>query len=807
MIMESAKVGNYLVSLLFLALAAALAFSSLYSYNLFHSLAEMFSIIVAASVFVIAWNTRKFSPNHYLLFIGISFLFVAFIDLIHTLSYKGMGIFSSTGANLPTQLWIAGRSLQAVAFLAAPYFIGRRLKTTPVLSAFFIVTAILLLSISTGAFPDAYVAGSGLTPFKKVCEYLIAVVFAAAIVFLWKKKEYFDRNTLNLLTWSMITSIAVEMSFTLYIDVYGFFNLLGHFLKITTYYLIYAAIVKTNLKKPYESLIREIDRREMLEEDLRMSNDKLIALCNASTRLNEIGTSEYIYGNICESAFRLFELRLAWIGLIQPGSIHVEPVESAGFEQDYLKTMRISWGDDLHGRGPAGVAIRRQSPCCMDVDHADFQPWRAEAVRRGFREILGVPLTVGGHCLGVLVMYSSEPGFFDESRINRCQIFANNAASICENAQLVEYMIFALARSSEVNDEATGNHINRVGQICALLAEEMGLDRSFADTLRVQSTLHDVGKIHTPAALLHKPGRLSAEEYEEIKQHTIFGADIIGRHPWLNMARNIAIFHHEHWDGSGYPYGLKQEDIPLECRIISLADQYDALRSARPYKEPFDHETVCRILLEGDERTDPAHFDPDVLAAFSRVGHRFIMLYDEYEEPGPDQYLEGEIVISEELQTGIAEIDEQHTRIVACLNGLNDVRDSQGLDDSNVAMMEFINDYVNQHFSLEEHYMTLYRYPLIRAHIKEHRNFNSDFQIMKKQLYMSSFDSHTRKQVKNRLSRWIVEHIKSEDRTLANYLKTFRVLSKDAGSDLVAADSTADGQYADTGRTGTGDSQ
>lgn len=133
-------------------------------------------------------------------------------------------------------------------------------------------------------------------------------------------------------------------------------------------------------------------------------------------------------------------MRLAWIGLIQPGgSIHVEPIASAGYDEGYLDNVRISWGDEAIGRGPAGVAIRSQAPCCMDVDHRNFLPWKSEAVKRGFREILGLPLTVGGHCFGVLVMCSSEQGFFDENRIKRCQIFANNAASICENAQLIEY--------------------------------------------------------------------------------------------------------------------------------------------------------------------------------------------------------------------------------------------------------------------------------------------------------------------------------------------------------------------------------
>lgn len=765
---------SYPVTILFCAIAVGLSLSSLYSYNLFHSMAELFSIVVAVSIFVIAWNTRNLSPNSYLLFIGISYLFVALVDLIHTLSYKGMGVFNVSGANLPTQLWLAGRFLQSVSLLVAPCCIGRKLKAIPIFIVYAIVTTILLSFIFLGAFPDAYVDGRGLTTFKIASEYLTVLIMTVAIFFLWKKREYFDRPVLNLLIWSTITAIAVEMSFTFYLDVYGVFNFTGHFLKIASYYLIYAAIVKTNLRKPYESLSMEIVRRMESEEKLRLTNNKLIALCDASYRLNSIGSSEFVYKNICDGAFRHFKLRLAWIGLIQPGSIHVEPISSAGFDTDYLETLKFTWGDEALGHGPAGTAIRSQTPCCMDIDHKDFAPWRAEATKRGFREVLGLPLTVAGHCLGVLVMCSQEKGYFDDTRIKRCQIFANNAASICENAQLVEYMVCALARTSEVNDEATGNHINRVGNICALLAEEMGLDHAFVGTIRVQSTLHDVGKIHTPAELLRKPGSLNDEEYEVIKQHTIYGADIIGRHPWLNMARNIAIFHHERWDGSGYPYGLKQKDIPLECRIISLADQYDALRSARPYKKPLDHDTVCRIIMEGDGRTIPTHFDPDILAAFSRVSHRFDKLYGEYEDTRQLQHLDRVLSITDDLLTGIAEIDDQHIMIASLINRLNDSCAKQKFEDDNFNMMEYFSDHVSKHFKLEEHYMQLYRYPLMQSHIQEHRNFGSDFQIMKKQFYLNPFDSYTRKQIKDRLSYWLVEHIRNDDRTLADYLNTFR---------------------------------
>lgn len=508
-------------------------------------------------------------------------------------------------------------------------------------------------------------------------------------------------------------------------------------------------------------------------DELKQSNSELIQLCDASNNLNTIGSSENIYHNICEAAHSLFDLRMAWIGLIQPGSIHIEPIASAGDDNGYLADLHVSWGDVELGRGPAGVAIRTQAPCCMDVDAEEFAPWRAEARKRGYRSFLGLPLLVGNHCLGVLVLCSSEADYFNDSRIKLCWIFANNAASVCENSQLIENMVFALARSSEVNDVGTGAHIRRVGDFSALLAEEMGLGETFVGTIRLQSTLHDVGKVHSPAALLRKDARLTDEEHNVIKRHAIYGADIIGRHPWLGMARNIAVFHHERWDGSGYPFGLKQTDIPVESRIVSLADQYDALRSVRPYKPALDHGTVCRILLEGDGRTEPTHFDPEVLAAFRRVSLRFGELYDQYEDTSPQELLEGTFFITQNLMTGITEIDEQHIKIAELLNKLHDNSSVREPDADKFGMIEFFHDYIAQHFQMEEHFMCECNYPLTHAHIAEHLNFISDFKNMKKRYYHNVFDDYIGEQIQCQLSRWLIWHIKNDDRMLADYLKSF----------------------------------
>ena len=200
---------------------------------------------------------------------------------------------------------------------------------------------------------------------------------------------------------------------------------------------------------------------------------------------------------------------------------------------------------------------------------------------------------------------------------------------VSETENAFAYTVQALARAAEANDADTGNHILRVGEYCAALAERLGMPAAYVRGIRLQAQMHDVGKIHIHPDILRKKGALDPSEWAEMQKHTLYGAIILGDHPRLKMARNVALTHHEKWDGSGYPSGLKREEIPLEGRLIVIADHYDALRSRREYKEPLDHETTVRLILEGDNRTSPTHFDPRILRAFRETNHRFEQIYEE----------------------------------------------------------------------------------------------------------------------------------------------------------------------------------
>ncbi len=194
------------------------------------------------------------------------------------------------------------------------------------------------------------------------------------------------------------------------------------------------------------------------------------------------------------------------------------------------------------------------------------------------------------------------------------------------------YTIGTLARAAELHDEDTGDHIIRVGLYAEAMAQALGQPEEMIKVLGYSAQMHDVGKMHLHPDILRKPGPLSVPEWEEVKLHTVYGARIIGDHPRLAMAREVALTHHEHWDGSGYPHGLAGEAIPLPGRIVMMADVYDALRSARPYKRPFDHAAAVGIIHRGDERLQPGWFDPEVLEVFLDIHREVADIYNRTEQ-------------------------------------------------------------------------------------------------------------------------------------------------------------------------------
>ncbi len=235
-----------------------------FNYLLFHTLAELYGIVIACGIFIIAWTARQRYQNDYLLFVGVAYLFVAIFDTLHAFGFQGMMIFPDLpGHDLGPQLWIATRLIEACSLLAAPFFIRHRLHSGTMFFLYGSLSAFLLWCIFTRrSFPACFTLEAGLTPFKVTTEYLIIGLLIGAILVLRRYRHTLDRQTYRLLHTSLGFTILSEFCFALYLDQYDASNLAGHCAKIISHTLIYYAIIRTAIQKPFDLLFYDLKSRQ-----------------------------------------------------------------------------------------------------------------------------------------------------------------------------------------------------------------------------------------------------------------------------------------------------------------------------------------------------------------------------------------------------------------------------------------------------------------------------------------------------------------------------------------------------------------
>lgn len=374
---------------------------------------------------------------------------------------------------------------------------------------------------------------------------------------------------------------------------------------------------------------RDITRRKAAEQGLKRSNRFLHTLSRCNETLIHATDETALLQEMCRTVVESGGFALAWVGFVEHDAAKtIRPRAWSGERSaEYVEALKLTWAESERGQGPSGRAVRTgRIQVVQEIARAaELAPWRRQVDEYGFKSCVSLPLKANGETIGVLSIYSADTGIFNDGEtallaelaadvafgITTLRVRKQQAEGALRLAKSLEETIRAIATTIEMRDPYTGGHQRRVSRLAGAIAREMGMpDEQVASVLR-GAEIHDIGKIYIPAEILNRPGRLTPIEFRMIESHPQIGYDIVKDidFPW--PVRTMILQHHERLDGSGYPNGLKGEEILLEARLIAVADVVEAMMNHRPYRAALGVQVALDEIRRGSGRI----FDPRAVDA------------------------------------------------------------------------------------------------------------------------------------------------------------------------------------------------
>jgi PAS domain S-box-containing protein len=330
-------------------LLLGLFLTSRYSYLLFHTISGFFSVLIAAGVFAIAWNSRRFQENSYLLFLGIAYLFVGGLDFLYTLTYQALGIFPALSHQVPGQLWLAARTLESLSLFLAPQFIGRRLRPFAVLAAYLLAFSVTVLIILVAPHPlELPASGPVLTALQKTVQYVNPVLLLGAMALLWLGRKEFDPSVLRLLLGGITLALGSEITLSFLARASTAAGLTGHLFRIASLYLIYRALIAAELIKPYQRLSHSLKVSGDLIRHEKDFADRLIEIAQEIILVLDGDGRILRLNHRCEAltGYTLADVKDRPFWEIFPAPEEVAEVQEAFFDLiagDFTQSWQLEW--------------------------------------------------------------------------------------------------------------------------------------------------------------------------------------------------------------------------------------------------------------------------------------------------------------------------------------------------------------------------------------------------------------------------------------------------------------------------------
>jgi response regulator RpfG family c-di-GMP phosphodiesterase len=390
----------------------------------------------------------------------------------------------------------------------------------------------------------------------------------------------------------------------------------------------------------YQGFIEDVTEQKSLEVDLAAKVRELRVLSEMNDALLHAKTEEELLTEYCRIVVEVGGYRLAWVGFAKEGSEKlIIPVAHYGHEDGYLKPLNLTWADTERGQGPTGRCIRTGEICVSRDVATDpiMAPWREEMLKRGYMSSIAIPFRQFEGEMACLSAYGVRASSWSDAERRLMDQVASAlgfgittlrtqlAKSQYQESLRVslEQIIQVIAETVGQRDPYTAGHQRRVADLCVAIAGKLGLSSERTQGLRLAAGIHDLGNIGVPAEILAKPGHVTETQYALLKEHAQLGYEIVKnvQFPW--PIAQMILQHHERLDGSGYPQGLKADEILLESRILAVADVVEAMSSHRPYRASKGIDEALDEVLSNSGTLYDAEAVEACVSLFHHEGYQF----------------------------------------------------------------------------------------------------------------------------------------------------------------------------------------